>query len=179
VNSEASEASQPNSPSCFSTSWSTPHAERERLTFSWKLASDATPSVCSLKIRAVTDCGAERGRLRDVRPIDPASFGVPRGTRRPGRAAATRTIRKRSRCRRPPPAGRRLASPTAVADSAEDLVPGDADGSLGMKIIQAPVEFFALGLRERNCLGRRCQAASQRLEQAEPLLCCQCCDVEF
>jgi hypothetical protein len=48
-----------------------------------------------------------------------------------------------------------------------------------MKIIQAPVEFFALGLRERNCLGRRCQAAPQRLEQAEPLLCCQCCDVEF
>ena len=124
-------------------------------------------------------CGAERGRLLGVRAVDRASFGAPRGTSRPGQAAATRAIRKRPRCRPPLPAGRRRASPTATANSAEDLVPGDADRSLSIKIIQAPVELFALGFRERDCLRRSCQAVPQLLQQAEPLLCCQCRDVEF
>jgi hypothetical protein len=68
------------------------------------------------------------------------------------------TIRKRPRCRRLPPAGRGLASPSAVANSAKDLIPRDADRSLDLEVIQAPIEFFALGLCKRDGLRRDRQA---------------------
>src|SRR5258708_6182364 len=97
----------------------------------------------------------------------------------PNPAAATRTTRRRLRCRRPPPGGRRPASPTAAADSAEDLVPGDANRALSFQIVQAPVELLALSFGERDCLGRGSQAVPELLEQTEPLLWRQCCDVEF
>src|SRR5712692_1169775 len=65
-----------------------------------------------------------------------------------------------------------------AANSAKNLVPGYADWTLAFQIVQAPVEFCTLGSGERNRLGRSCKAVPQLLEQVEPLLRTQRCDVK-
>src|SRR2546426_5413178 len=65
-----------------------------------------------------------------------------------------------------------------AANSAKNLVPGYADWTLALQIVQAPVEFCTLGSGERNRLGRSREAVPQLLEQVEPLFGSQRCDVK-
>jgi len=89
------------------------------------------------------------------------------------------TIDRRPRYPPQPPTGQQLASPTPATDSAQDLVPGDADRTRGFELVQASIEFCALGIGELNRLGLSREAVPQLLQQTEPLLRRQRRDVEL
>src|SRR5208283_2369644 len=93
-------------------------------------------------------------RWLDVPQFRPA--GNPRlpGTPRRALPAAFHTTDTLPQYPRRQQGGRAIASLGAPPNPTEHLVPGDADWSLAVELIQPPVQFLALGLRQRDRLRR-------------------------
>jgi len=66
--------------------------------------------------------------------------------------------------------GRAIASLGATPNPTEHHVPGDADWSLAVELIQPPVQLRALGLGQRDRQGRPRETLPKLIQEPKPLL---------